>query len=45
MLVPSWVGPLISLFFQGSVGIKPTKNTHYLLPLRTRNLTGIDSDK
>ncbi|KAF1741827.1 hypothetical protein MXB_1657 [Myxobolus squamalis] len=45
MLVHSWIGLHISLFFQGSVGIKPTKNTHHLLPLGTRNLTGIDSDK
>ncbi|KAF1740418.1 hypothetical protein MXB_1510 [Myxobolus squamalis] len=41
MPVHAWVVPLISLSFQGIVGVKPTKNTPYLLSLGTLNLKGI----
>ncbi|KAF1740936.1 hypothetical protein MXB_2855 [Myxobolus squamalis] len=33
--VHTLAGTLISCSFQGSVGVKPTKNTPYLLPLAT----------
>ncbi|KAF1742477.1 hypothetical protein MXB_2688 [Myxobolus squamalis] len=42
MPVHAWVGTLISLI-QGSVGVKPTKNTPHLLPLGTPYLKGIGS--
>ncbi|KAF1741077.1 hypothetical protein MXB_48 [Myxobolus squamalis] len=42
MPVHAWVGTLIS-FIQGSVGVKLTKNTTHLLPLRTPYLKGIGS--
>ncbi|KAF1742004.1 hypothetical protein MXB_659 [Myxobolus squamalis] len=43
MLVNARLGPLISLSLQGSLGVKPTKNTPHLLPLGTPNLKGIRS--
>ncbi|KAF1745589.1 hypothetical protein MXB_1592 [Myxobolus squamalis] len=42
MPVHAWVGTLIS-FIQGSVGVKPTKNTPHLLLLGTPYLKGIGS--
>ncbi|KAF1740525.1 hypothetical protein MXB_3108, partial [Myxobolus squamalis] len=37
----AWVGTLICLSFQGSVGVKPTNKTHYLLKLAMPNFKDI----
>ncbi|KAF1744327.1 hypothetical protein MXB_3157 [Myxobolus squamalis] len=43
MSVHARLGTLVSLLFYSSVAVKPTKNTHHLLPLETPNLKGIGS--
>ncbi|KAF1743677.1 hypothetical protein MXB_806 [Myxobolus squamalis] len=41
MPVHAWVGPLSFISFQGSVRVKPTKNTMHSLLLGTLNPKGI----
>ncbi|KAF1740957.1 hypothetical protein MXB_5509 [Myxobolus squamalis] len=43
MLAHAQVGTLISLSFQGSVNVRPTKSTPHLLSLEMPNLKGIGS--
>ncbi|KAF1739916.1 hypothetical protein MXB_4976 [Myxobolus squamalis] len=43
ILVLSQVSTLISLLFQGILGVKPAKNTQHFLPLETPNLKDISS--